>query len=260
MAMATSSTTTAPFQFGRVVSATFGALRQNLATYLILALVFSALPSIAVDLLFAKIPAPANPWSAFQLNNIKTGLENVFSYPLIAAVILGVSAYARGETLTLEEAWTRGLRAWWSLFALDFVKNLRVGIGLVLLIVPGMIWAAMWAVALPIKMLENRPLGACLTRSEVLTKGRRWPIVGLIAVFLVGTILTGLVLGLVAGILIGVLKATGLPFTGVIELIASAAITMVIDLVGAAGIACLYFELKTTREGLEPTAVAAVFS
>jgi hypothetical protein len=117
----------------------------------------------------------------------------------------------------------------------------------------------MWSVALPVKMIEKRPLAACLTRRSALTKGRRWPIAGLLAPYAVGIVASGVLLGLVARLLMAALRAMGLPLMGPVQLTAFAFVSMATVLVGAAGAACLFFELRTTKKGDTPDVLATVF-
>lgn len=252
MATTTSADATAapPIQIGQVVSATFAALRQNLATHLVFAAIFSGLPSVLVGSLLTR-SASTGQLDAFRLSYLQSGIEGAFPYPLIAAVILRVAADRRGEKLSFGDCWRQGMPAWGALFGLGFVKWLGIGLGLLLLIVPGLIWAVMWSVALPVKVIENRPLAACLARSSALTKGRRWPVAGLLPLYAVGIVASGVLLGLVAGLLMAALRAMALPLMGPVQLATFAIVSMANDLVGAA---CLFFELRTTKESDTPDA------
>jgi hypothetical protein len=69
-----------------VVSATFAALRQNLATYLVLVAIFSGLPIALVESLLTR-SASTGQLDAFRLSYLQSGIEGAFAYPLIAAVI-----------------------------------------------------------------------------------------------------------------------------------------------------------------------------
>lgn len=52
--------------------------------------------------------------------------------------------------------------------------TLAVGIGFVLLIIPAVILVTMWALTIPVAVLENKGLSDSVSRSAELTKGDRW--------------------------------------------------------------------------------------
>ena len=65
-----------------------------------------------------------------------------------------------------------------------FVTGVMVGIGFVLLVVPGLILACMFFVAVPVAVVERPGVFEALARSGRLTRGHRVPILGvLVATF-----------------------------------------------------------------------------
>jgi hypothetical protein len=76
-----------------------------------------------------------------------------------------------------------------------FLTSLAIGVGLLLLVVPGLILFARWVVGLPALFCEELSVSEALSRSSSLTQGNRWRILGmglLIWVpFLLVIILTG---------------------------------------------------------------------
>ena len=101
------------------------------------------------------------------------------------------------------------------LIVLQILYGLMVGIGMIFLIVPGVILALMFIVALPAMVVEGRGIFESFSRSSELTRGNRMRIlaVGLlvlviyIAVFAVVAILSAIsvVLGVIGLIVAGVL-------------------------------------------------------
>jgi hypothetical protein len=57
-----------------------------------------------------------------------------------------------------------------------------IGIGLLLLIIPGLFLLTIWAVLIPVVVLEGRSAGESFTRSREIVRGRGWSVFGLIVV------------------------------------------------------------------------------
>ena len=62
---------------------------------------------------------------------------------------------------------------------------IAIGIGFVLLVVPGIIFALMWALIIPVAVLENSGLSRSAKRSQQLTKGSRGRIFLILLLFIV---------------------------------------------------------------------------
>ncbi len=121
---------------------------------------------------------------------------------------------------------------------LQIVVGILVGIGLLLLIVPGVILALMWAVSMPSLVVEEKGVFDSMSRSSELTRDNRMRILGVvlvvlavyIAILIIGGLLTAAVpvLGIIALIIVGVLAY---PFVAIIS-------------------AVLYYRLRELKEGV----------
>ena len=89
----------------------------------------------------------------------------------------------------------------WPLLGVSILFGLGVGIGFVLLIIPGLILIVIWSVVAPVTVLERPGVFAAFRRSRELVRGNGWNVFGVVVlVFLtVAIISTGA--GLVAGTL-----------------------------------------------------------
>jgi hypothetical protein len=58
----------------------------------------------------------------------------------------------------------------------SILAGVAIGIGLVLLIVPGLILFTLWAVIVPVLVLERVGVGACFGRSMELVRGHGWQV------------------------------------------------------------------------------------
>jgi hypothetical protein len=117
-----------------------------------------------------------------------------------------------------------------------------------------------WIVAAPALVVERTGVFGAFTRSAQLTRGRRWPIFGV-------TILYVVAFGFVQQVFLNIAGATGAsvatgasPLTVLpTQLPISAVLGVVASVVTAAGVAAIYYELRVTREGVGPEALAAIF-
>jgi hypothetical protein len=62
------------------------------------------------------------------------------------------------------------------LVAVSLLTGLGIGVGVVLLVVPGFVLATRWAVAVPVAMLEEGSASDALRRSRELVRGNGWPV------------------------------------------------------------------------------------
>jgi hypothetical protein len=190
---------------GRVFQRAFSAISLNPVVILGLALVVGALPSLIVTYLLVQAGATsANPLQpGFSMNRLMGAafVSGVISM-VIAALVQGALTRAtvtasEGRRATFGESLSAGLRVVLPLIGLSLLWALAVGIGFILLVVPGVILLLMWAVAVPALVVERDGVMTAFARSAELTKGARWKIFGLFLVMLVAYWLLSLVIGLV---------------------------------------------------------------
>ena len=139
-----------------------------------------------------------------------TLVGNLVSYLLGILISMGMTAFflaAHDNPDGLEYAALWHPKPFWNFFAASVLASLAVGIGLVLLIVPGLIAMVLFMFAT--LLVIDRGLGPveAMQESMRLTKGYRWPLFGLILllalVIFVGVLALGvgvLVAGPVAGL------------------------------------------------------------
>jgi hypothetical protein len=133
-----------------------------------------------------------------------------------------------------------------SVLVAGILAGLGIAIGLVLLIAPGLFLMTIWAVIVPVIVLENRSAGESFTRSRELVRGYGWGVFGVIVLTILLLIGFEIVLGLiltpladwlrefVSNIVSGTLTA---PFIAVV-------------------LTLLYFRLKAAKEPAAPENVA----
>ncbi len=84
------------------------------------------------------------------------------------------------------------------LFGAGILAGIAIGIGLVLLIVPGLILLTIWAVIAPVIVIEKTGVMSSFGRSRELVRGNGWPVFGVIVIAFLFVIVGALVFGAIA--------------------------------------------------------------
>lgn len=82
-----------------------------------------------------------------------------------------------------------------TLFLFSILAGLAIGLGLLLLIVPGLILITIWSVAAPSIVVENRGVIEAFGRSRELVRGEGWSVFAVILLTLIGVWIISAVLG-----------------------------------------------------------------
>lgn len=103
---------------------------------------------------------------------------------LQAGVTYSVIRNLRGGRPTFYATVTQGLRAVPHVAVAAFLAGIAMGLGLLCFIVPGIVLYLMLWLVVPVAVVERR-FGSALTRSHALTRGHKWPILGVTMIMLV---------------------------------------------------------------------------
>jgi len=241
--MSDTATARERLDIGRVLRTTVEVTRRNIGPMLLLAALFGSLPNLVIGL--AGLSLHATEQIANSLDQLVGAVTNAI---LQGAVIhLTLRSLEDGEV-----SWTQsmsvGLRTWWSLLRVGFLLGLGVILGLVLLVVPGVFVGVMWCVAAPALIVERLGVSRALSRSAELTKGHRWKVLALLAIFWA----VAIVLIIVISGLIGMMAPASAA-----ALVAGVIAALLLGLLNGPIFAVLYTELRRLKEGA--TQIAAVF-
>ena len=250
---------------GRVVSRTFGSIGRNFLLFFLLTLVLYAIPSYGVQFLMTAYGPQAanNPGGYLLLNMVVSIVASLPAYVAIGAVTHGAIVSFNGDRANLGDCFSTGLGRMLSLFLLGIATSIAIGFALLLLIVPGIIVAIVLAVAVPAMVVERTGVFDSMSRSSDLTKGNRWMIfvLGLICVVIVllisgaiGVLATGF--GGASVFLENPFLLSGTAWVAIALIILANVLSMIIS---SAGIASLYYELRTGKEGVTSETLAKVF-
>ncbi|MDO9407326.1 hypothetical protein [Patulibacter sp.] len=133
------------------------------------------------------------------------------------------------------------------LLLVSLLAGLGIGVGFVLLIVPGLILLTIWAVVAPVVVLERTGVLASFGRSQELVRGSGWPVFGTLVLMVLLLIATAIVGGLAIA---GIGEAAG----NFVQVLISAVTSTIYVLTTAT----LYFRLREAREAGPAEPVATV--
>jgi hypothetical protein len=240
------ATTPGDFRVGHVISRSFALLFRHFLTFFIVTLI--ALPGALIIRQGADI-AQINPTQAL----IKIW---VIGFPLLmvmgmfsSAIILhGTLQDMRKRPVNLLASLDVAFRRLLPLVLLALLEIVLTMLGLVLLIVPGIMFYTMWLVSGAVCVVERTGPWRSMRRSQELTKGHRWKIFGLLLVL----ILPGLISHLLDLILNATVGATAAAIGHAIWSTAASAFSAVV-------IAVTYYDLRAAKEGIDIEQIASVF-
>ena len=239
------SITQKQFSFGTVISESFSVFFSNLVPFCIVALILM-LPLLVYNLLVVG-GATEGSFSFSQL--LAFVIQSILTQLLAATISFATFQYLRGHQVSIGECLSRGLSLIVPVIGVAFLTGLLVGIGTVLLIIPGIIVAVMLWVAIPVAVVERPGVIESLKRSAELTKGQRWTIFGIVVV--IGIILA------VAGAILSAILVAAVGFTGFS--IGLWVLNAIFGAFSATAAAVGYYFLRATKEGVDIGDIAKVF-
>jgi hypothetical protein len=130
---------------------------------------------------------------------IAAAIAVIISAVLQAALTRGAALAAVGDPVDTEASYQYGFKKFGSVLLISILVGLVVGIGFILLIIPGIIFLTMLAVAIPALIVEDQRGTAAMSRSWNLVKGHFWHVLGTIVVAALITGVVGAILGLLGG-------------------------------------------------------------
>jgi hypothetical protein len=258
-----SLTTHRPLRIGRLLGRSIAIYVRNLLPFTLLGVFFLVPWSTLVLWLDGRLSADQHPRRHLSANQSAAihGLE-LASVPLLilltflltGAVTYGVVQQLRGQPASFAQAMRKGLSSSARVLSTAFVCGLRVFVGGLLLIVPGIIQQVRLYVAIPAAEMEGTAGHASMERSRHLTRGSGWQIFcAWLMPYLLGIAFA--LLEMFCEQEIDPLHALG----GRIPAWLNIAIALFVGPFSATLMATTYFLLRQGKENVDPDAIAAVF-
>lgn len=236
---------------GKILKETFSLYREHFVLFLSI----SAIPNLVVLVLqlgLAQLPVgrpQATGWLAL-LVGLGASFASFFVNSIVtAATTVAVSDIYLDRPPDMWDSFARlSGKAFRVVFA-AFLVELRVAVGTLFFIIPGIYWGGVYGIAIPAVVLENIGARQSLKRSEYLTSGSVGRIV---IVFFLTSIITGtMVAALNAGATALGLTATpyrGIPSKEVLRLFTTAMGGILFGPISAIALALEYFDQRVRKE------------
>jgi hypothetical protein len=232
-----------------IVDASFQLLRHHVVELTTLS-VAASIPLLVVRLLGSAL-TPGDPTMPDPSRVLLTAPLGIVAWLLQVfaplPVIVAVSQFYLGDPYDARAAVRLAMRRYWTTLAAIIIKGILFGIGLILLLVPGLyVWLRLAPVS-AVSLLEDGDSGKTTSRSFALTADMTWH------VFLVWLPLLAIYSGLLvlswwmlmSGAALSIVKHTN--EIAVFQTALSAFISPVIAVVTVA----LYYDLRTRKEGFD---------
>lgn len=223
---------------GQVIQDIIAVLRRNWAPFLSLAAILIGIPAVLTGLVNVTV-IEAEDWGHWPNLAFAGLIRLVSSLILQAALIYGAVADLNGKRPTVAQCLSVGLNDFLPVFAIGLLLGLAVLVGCILLVVPGIIIAVMWCVAVPAFVAEGTPVMQSFGRSSELTEGNRLRIFALFVIFV-----------LASAVLQAVLNVFAFAAPMMRHVVVEPAVAVITGMVGATSAAVLYVELRRLKEGV----------
>ena len=245
-----------PHSVGDIIDASFTIYRRRFG------------PMIAVSLLLVFIPWVVSLVGGCTTVNNTTSCDSAIGWIGSIASQIGFVVASAAATLVAAEAYVgrssdwrqstaAGLRRIVPIVVVTVVAAVLIGIGAVLILIPGIFLAASFAVATPALMIERAGPIESLKRSWHLATGERWRIIGAgLSMIIIGIV----VFGIIAAIVFLALSGLAGMGDGDSSYYVQQIVTLLSIPLSAAVGTVLYVDLKVRKEDLDSAELNALLS
>lgn len=246
------------FSVGTVLSTSLAVYGRNFIPFTIVALALQV-PVLLLQLFFnpaadptAPNPAIANPGGFFGYLGVIMVAGALCNGLTTATLVYGSVQDLRGQRASIGDCFSRALAVAVPIILAALGYSICMSLGFLLLVIPGLIFLVVYWLYAPAIVVERLGVSQAFARSADLTRGKRWPIFGLILIY-------GVILYLVGFVVLYVMVQVD-PLNSVT---ASTIINFVLNtVIGASisiGSAVTYFLLRSEKEGVDIDQIAKVF-
>jgi hypothetical protein len=229
---------------GSLLARSLNTLTKNFGVFVVISLIFQV-PNILVSYLAS---ASLSPTAAGVVSNIASSL---FGAMVAGGVLFGVVESLRGGKADVGKCIQVALSRFVPIFLVSLLYGIGVGIGLVLLIVPGVILLCVWYVAIPVTVVEQPGVIKAFGRSAELTKGHR------VTLFITLLVFIGISIA-VSYLLLAPMLAKG--GNEMVVLLISLGMALTLGLWSQVAMGVAYHDLRVKKEGITTEQIAEIFA
>ncbi|MBK8161300.1 MAG: hypothetical protein IPK59_21965 [Rhodospirillaceae bacterium] len=248
----------AQFGIGKVLGTSLAILGRNFIPFAIIATVVQ-LPTLLTQLYLdpnlnansatVVVPDAGATFTYVAILVLVSAIANGFT---TATLVYGSFQDLRGQKIGLGECFSRAIGVLPMIAIGAVCYGLLVGLGTMLLVIPGIIIAVVYWLYVPAIVVEKKGLGAAFTRSGELTKGKRWSIFAIL--LLVGLVSIGIELLVGFGaVMLGAMASVNM------IVIVSYALNAIIGAFFSVSNAVTYYYLRADKEGVDIEDIARLF-
>ena len=258
------------FEAGRVMSRITAVLAANGGKFTVLALLLYGAPQLALG--FVQLEVLRTGLAGATGSSEMTAYFNTMWFmlaSLVVSLVLQILLQAATVHVAVEDLKGRRadvasglmvtLRNLLPLAVLSLLQFFGVLLGFFLLVVPGVILSLAWSVTVPALIIERTGIFGAFTRSADLTRNHRGAILTIAVTFIIATLLlTALINGVGAAVLRELVPAgNALTWS---TMVMDSLLNCITAVVGAVGVAAIYFELRWAQSAPEEhQELAAIF-
>lgn len=232
------------FTVGEVLSETISIFFSSPVPLLVAAVVLVPLSGASLALVSALEGREDLVWLVALLNFI----DSLVVTPIATgAVVYTVFQRMRGRNPDVGESLRVGLSQLFPVLGVAILQGLAIAVGFVLCIIPGILFAVMYSVAVPVAIEERPGVGASMSRSSDLTDGHRRDVFFVLAVLILLSIGLELIVG--ASSALGSTVQSGLTLVFVVLATGLTATAYTV----------MYYRLRSVKESLDVDQIASVF-
>jgi hypothetical protein len=247
-----------PLSTSELLDRTFHLYRNNFLVFLGI----TAIPQLFI--LALQLGGAAMLWGRQAIGAGATAVvAGIGSYVAIevshAATIMAVSNLHLDRPTSIGSSYSAAKSSLLRVIGITLGVGIASGIGLILLIVPGIYLFLMWSLAIPVTVLEGGGLNASTSRSTVLTKGSRGRIFVIYFLILVLTFIVALVLQFVLllplGIMMGVIDmhdpTATIALTQALQAVGGFISTSLVGPLISIALTLIYYDQRVRKEGFD---------
>ncbi len=246
------------FNIGRTLSRTFTLVIATLGSVGLFTLIIQIVSGDLSN--FATATDPMARLAVFGSAGYWLAMASavLLSSLMMAGSLDGLIKTAWGKPTSLADCLTTGVTKTLPVLGLYILWFLGVGLGWLLLLVPGLIVMTMWSAAMPVLIGENIGVIAAFGRSRELTRGSRWSIFGTLFIFVIAiyAILFGILGTLIGG---GMMQISAPMNVNPVTALAAIPVGWLFSMLLNALLASIYVETVTVKEGSPTGHLAEVF-
>ena len=163
------------------------------------------------------------------------------------AATYAISERYLGNEVTIGEALRRGLGCFWTLSLAEITATIRMMFGILLLIVPGILWMLSYSLIVPAILVEGQKAMPSLRRSRDLVKGYRGKVFCVTMVIILLELILGAGVGMISSWLFNPGSRGGALLTSAINNLASIFMTPLLIIATI----LLYYDMRIRKEGFD---------